>query len=180
MSFSSFLGRCPVLVSNVCTQISSYLWRCCRPEKPSTVYVTLMWPFKRQLRLLVVRINCLKCLCSCQSRCSGHGPPDKSSCNEQFTARTTACVELSIDQQGSYFPLTLRLTDCKLFLDCIIGSMTSERLSTKLRIQHPTEPTIQIVGILEQLAPTQPTQGRKIALVRQHNSYNPQRSVRDG
>ncbi|KAF9046375.1 ectomycorrhiza-regulated esterase [Panaeolus papilionaceus] len=39
------------------------------------------------------------------------------------------------------------------------------RLSTKLFIPHPQEQGCNIVGILEQLTPSQPTQGRKIALI---------------
>ncbi|KAF8192177.1 ectomycorrhiza-regulated esterase [Pholiota molesta] len=41
----------------------------------------------------------------------------------------------------------------------------ADRASTKLYIQHPTEPDIKLVGILEQLEPSKPTQGRKIALI---------------
>ncbi|KAF8158490.1 ectomycorrhiza-regulated esterase [Crassisporium funariophilum] len=41
----------------------------------------------------------------------------------------------------------------------------TDRTSTKLFIQHPAEPECKLVGILEQLAPGEPTQGRKIALI---------------
>lgn len=42
----------------------------------------------------------------------------------------------------------------------------ANRVSTKLYIQHPADPAIQLVGILEQLEHSESTQGRKIALVR--------------
>ncbi|RDB18938.1 hypothetical protein Hypma_014332 [Hypsizygus marmoreus] len=42
---------------------------------------------------------------------------------------------------------------------------TDSRASTKLYIPHPTEPGCFIVGILEQLSPTSPTHGRKLALI---------------
>jgi hypothetical protein len=38
------------------------------------------------------------------------------------------------------------------------------RMSTKLRIPHPQE-DCELVGVLEQLTPEEPTHGRKIALV---------------
>ncbi|KAK0213520.1 Alpha/Beta hydrolase protein [Armillaria fumosa] len=41
----------------------------------------------------------------------------------------------------------------------------TQRTSTKISIPHSTEPNCSIVGILEQLAPNQPTNGRKIALI---------------
>ncbi|KAK0201542.1 Alpha/Beta hydrolase protein [Desarmillaria ectypa] len=41
----------------------------------------------------------------------------------------------------------------------------SQRTSTKISISHPTEPNCSIVGILEQLTPDQPTDGKKIALI---------------
>ncbi|KAF9468668.1 Alpha/Beta hydrolase protein [Collybia nuda] len=41
----------------------------------------------------------------------------------------------------------------------------SDRVSTKLRIAHPADPQCTIVGILEQLSPNAPTNGRKIALI---------------
>ncbi|KAH9480227.1 hypothetical protein JR316_0006825 [Psilocybe cubensis] len=41
----------------------------------------------------------------------------------------------------------------------------TDRASTKLHIPHPHEPGIQLVGVLEQLAPTESTHGRKIALI---------------
>ncbi|TFK73187.1 alpha/beta-hydrolase [Pluteus cervinus] len=40
-----------------------------------------------------------------------------------------------------------------------------ERVSTKLYIQHQEDPECRIVGMLEQLQPNAPTQGRKIALI---------------
>ncbi|KAF8158499.1 ectomycorrhiza-regulated esterase [Crassisporium funariophilum] len=43
----------------------------------------------------------------------------------------------------------------------------SDRTSTKLFIQHPTERDCNLVGILENLSPNQSTHGRKIALVRE-------------
>ncbi|KAF8817145.1 ectomycorrhiza-regulated esterase [Phlegmacium glaucopus] len=44
-------------------------------------------------------------------------------------------------------------------------AMATDRISTKLFIQHPTAVDCKIVGILEQLAPDQSTHGRKIALI---------------
>ncbi|KAK0459971.1 Alpha/Beta hydrolase protein [Desarmillaria tabescens] len=41
----------------------------------------------------------------------------------------------------------------------------SQRTATKISIPHPIEPNCSIVGILEQLTPDQPTNGRKIALI---------------
>ncbi|KAK0185723.1 Alpha/Beta hydrolase protein [Armillaria mellea] len=41
----------------------------------------------------------------------------------------------------------------------------SQRTSTKISIPHPIEPNCCIVGILQQLTPDQPTNGRKIALI---------------
>ncbi|KAF9562639.1 ectomycorrhiza-regulated esterase [Agrocybe pediades] len=43
--------------------------------------------------------------------------------------------------------------------------MTADRASTKLFIPHPVDPSIRIVGILEQLAPHEAIHGRKIALI---------------
>ncbi|GLB38189.1 putative ectomycorrhiza-regulated esterase [Lyophyllum shimeji] len=43
--------------------------------------------------------------------------------------------------------------------------MANGAVTTKLYIPHPTEPNCSIVGILEQLAPLNPTMGRKLALV---------------
>ncbi|KAG7444200.1 ectomycorrhiza-regulated esterase [Guyanagaster necrorhizus] len=40
-----------------------------------------------------------------------------------------------------------------------------QRTSTKIWIPHSTEPNCSIVGILEQLTPGQPTNGKKIALI---------------
>ena len=37
--------------------------------------------------------------------------------------------------------------------------------STRLAIPHPNEPGCEIIGILEQVEPDEPTQGRKIALI---------------
>ena len=37
--------------------------------------------------------------------------------------------------------------------------------TTKIAIPHPLEEDCAIAGVLEQVAPDQPTQGRKIALV---------------
>jgi hypothetical protein len=45
-------------------------------------------------------------------------------------------------------------------------AMAAERISTKLFIQHPIAHDCKIVGILEQLSPSQSTHERKIALVR--------------
>jgi len=45
------------------------------------------------------------------------------------------------------------------------------RTTTKHYIPHPEENNISIVGILEQLAPNQPTDGREIALVRPLKGY---------
>ncbi|KAJ8523255.1 hypothetical protein ONZ45_g286 [Pleurotus djamor] len=39
------------------------------------------------------------------------------------------------------------------------------RLSTKIHIPHTAEPDLSIVGVLEQHAPEQPTEGRRIALL---------------
>ena len=44
--------------------------------------------------------------------------------------------------------------------------MVGDRISTKVFIQHPVALDCKIVGILEQLAPSQSSHGRKIALVR--------------
>ncbi|KIM42967.1 hypothetical protein M413DRAFT_443787 [Hebeloma cylindrosporum] len=41
----------------------------------------------------------------------------------------------------------------------------TDRVSTKLFIQHPEEADIKLCGVLEQLSPDQPTHGRKIALI---------------
>jgi hypothetical protein len=46
--------------------------------------------------------------------------------------------------------------------------MITDRTSTKLYIPHPVEGNYSIIGILNQLAPQQPTRGRKIALVCYH------------
>ena len=45
------------------------------------------------------------------------------------------------------------------------------RLSTKLSIHHIIEQDVTLVGILEQLAPHEPTQDRKLALVRLQSLY---------
>ena len=45
------------------------------------------------------------------------------------------------------------------------GDSTSKK-TTKIAIPHTAQPEIAIAGILEQVAPTEPTSGRKIALVR--------------
>ena len=49
----------------------------------------------------------------------------------------------------------------------VIAQNTSVK-TTKLAIPHPLEKDCAITGVLEQVAPEQPTQGRKIALVREH------------
>jgi hypothetical protein len=41
----------------------------------------------------------------------------------------------------------------------------TDRVSTKLFIQHPEDAHIRLCGLLEQVSPDQPTHGRKIALV---------------
>ncbi|KAH7919474.1 hypothetical protein BV22DRAFT_1075205 [Leucogyrophana mollusca] len=41
----------------------------------------------------------------------------------------------------------------------------SDRKSSKLYISHPNEEGCQLVGVLEQISPEEPTNGRKIALV---------------
>jgi len=43
--------------------------------------------------------------------------------------------------------------------------MADSRSSSKLFIPHPGEKNCSIVGILEQLSPSSPTQGRRIALI---------------
>ena len=45
------------------------------------------------------------------------------------------------------------------------------RLSTKLSIPHTIGQDVTLVGILEQLAPDEPTQDRKLALVCLLQSY---------
>ena len=45
------------------------------------------------------------------------------------------------------------------------GDSTSKK-TTKIAIPHSAHPEIAIVGVLEQVAPEEPTNGRKIALVR--------------
>jgi len=41
----------------------------------------------------------------------------------------------------------------------------SERVSTKLLVPHPADPTCSIMGVLEQLSEAKPCPGRKIALI---------------
>jgi len=45
------------------------------------------------------------------------------------------------------------------------SAATTSKKTTKLFIPHPHEENCSIAGVLEQLAPDQPTQGRKIALI---------------
>ena len=45
------------------------------------------------------------------------------------------------------------------------GPGITTKKTTKLYIPHPHAENCSIVGVLEQLAPEQPTQGRRIALV---------------
>ena len=51
----------------------------------------------------------------------------------------------------------------------VIAQNTSVK-TTKVAIPHPLETGCSIVGVLEQVAPEQPTQGRRIALVREHTT----------
>ncbi len=44
--------------------------------------------------------------------------------------------------------------------------------TTKVAIPHPLESDCSIVGVLEQVALGQPTQGRRIALVREHATFS--------
>lgn len=43
--------------------------------------------------------------------------------------------------------------------------MNTSKKTTKLFIPHPDEEGVQIAGVLEQVAPEEPTQGRRIAFV---------------
>ena len=43
--------------------------------------------------------------------------------------------------------------------------MITSKQTTRLVIPHPDEEGVKIVGVLEQVAPEQPTRGRKIAFV---------------
>lgn len=47
---------------------------------------------------------------------------------------------------------------------------TTSKKTTKLFIPHPHAESCSVAGVLEQLAPEEPTQGRKIALVRTQSS----------
>ena len=51
----------------------------------------------------------------------------------------------------------------------VITQNTSVK-TTKIVIPHHLEKDVGIVGVLEQVAPEQPTQGRRIALVRERPS----------
>ena len=46
----------------------------------------------------------------------------------------------------------------------------TSKKTTKVAVPHTIQPGIAIAGVLEQVAPEEPTQGRRIALVREQTS----------
>ncbi len=44
-------------------------------------------------------------------------------------------------------------------------SPITSKKTTKLRVDHPKDPETPLTGVLEQVAPEESTQGRRIALV---------------
>lgn len=54
---------------------------------------------------------------------------------------------------------------------------TTSKRTTKISIPHTLEEGCSLVGVLEQVDPDEPTQGRKIALVRPHSILTSERRI---
>ena len=52
-----------------------------------------------------------------------------------------------------------------------MSSPITSKKTTKHRVEHPGDPDSPLTGVLEQLAPDEPTQGRRIALVSSNGVY---------